>query len=87
MDIKSLRKEIDKLDGELLEVLARRKKIVDKIFKLKNELNLPKRDLEREKEMFEVRTKLAKKLDLSPNFIEKLFELIINESIKEQRKI
>lgn len=84
MNLRDLRKEIDRLDEKLLKILAKRKQVVNNIFKHKIKLNLPLVDLKRERELLKSRRKPAQKLNLSPKFVRKLFRLIIN-STKEEK--
>jgi len=80
MSLEKLRDEIDQLDQELLKTLAKRKEIVQRISLVKQQTNLPIRDLKREKEMLKKR--FAHNLD--SQFVENLFKLIIDQSVKEQ---
>ena len=84
MKLESLRKEIDVLDKEVLNLLNKRKKVVESIFKVKSEMGLSVRDIEREKKMFKARQKWGK--NYNPNFIKKLFELLISNSLKGRMK-
>ncbi|MEW5897135.1 MAG: chorismate mutase [Nanoarchaeota archaeon] len=74
-----LREEVDLLDEELLRVLSIRKKVVGKILRLKKRLNLPERDIKREKEMYAKRRKLAKKMKLNTVFVENLFKSFVGK--------
>lgn len=83
--LKKLRKKIDLLDENLLKTLAERRKIVEEIFVIKKEFNLPKRDKSREKEMLGKRKELAKRLNLKADFAEQLFKFFIRTSLKENK--
>lgn len=85
MSLEKLRKEIDQLDQDLLKILSKRKKAVKKISQIKQATNLPLKDLVREGEMSTQREQLAQEYNLNPRFVENLFKLIINQSIKEQK--
>lgn len=75
-----LRNEIDILDLKLLEILSKRLKLVKKIGLIKNKYGLPLYVPQREKYIINLKKKEAKKRGISPNFIEKIFYRIINES-------
>ena len=85
MSLEKLREEIDQLDQDLLKILSKRKETIKKISQIKQVTNLPLKDLIREREMFTQREQLAQEYNLNPQFIENLFKLIINQSIKEQK--
>lgn len=86
-ELKNLRKKIDKLDFELIKILAKRIKIAEKIgyFKAKN--NLPLQDLKREKLILEKRKKWASKLGLEADFMIKLFKPILAFVHSKHKKI
>jgi len=52
MELKILRKQIDKLDEQILEVLAERFEVVKKIGLVKKRQDLPVFDFTREKHLF-----------------------------------
>lgn len=80
MGLKSFRKQIDKIDEQLVRLLARRKKMVLDLWKWKkkNKILLP--DPKREKNIIIRAKKLAKSLGLNSNAIEKLFRQIIKSN-------
>jgi chorismate mutase len=82
-----LRSNIDILDANLLEVLGKRMKVVDKIGALKKEKNVA---VLQNKRMNEILGKMildGKEKGLSEEFILKLFKDIHQESISHQEKI
>lgn len=81
------RQEIDILDTNLLEILGKRFEKVREINIFKKTHQIPPLDENRKQEIIEKLSKQAKSLDLSPEFILELFELIHAESIKIQSKI
>jgi len=83
--LKKYRKEIDKIDKAIIQLLEKRFSIVEKIGEFKRRFKLKFKDKKREKEMLEKRKKLIRKLNLSSDFIEKLLKLIIKESIKRMK--
>lgn len=79
----NLRKKIDKVDSDLVRVIAKRFRITGKvkIFKLGN--GLPREDKNREIEVMDKGLRLAKKLNLNPELIERVLILIIAEAKKQ----
>lgn len=85
--LKKLRQQIDKLDSQLLKILARRFAVTKQVGKYKKKKNLNPLAQKREKEIFRKRKIWAKKLNLNPLLIEKLFKLIIKNVKENHQKI
>lgn len=81
------RQEIDQLDKNLVETLARRMEIVREIGKLKKIHKLQILDAERWQYILNSRTKLAAENHLSDAFMISICNAIHNESIRQQTKI
>ena len=84
--LEDLRKEIDAIDHELLQILAKRMGAVKKVGELKKELNLPTASEERRKQVLEFYISQAQKLSLSENFVQKLYELIHDHALEIEKK-
>ena len=84
--IERLRKEIDSIDNKIVELLSKRKGIVKKIAGIKKQENKPVIDNKREQEIINRLKKLSKEKGLDENFIESIYETIINYSRNEQEK-
>ena len=84
MDIKQLRKEIDKIDNSIVDLLERRKKTVKKIASIKRKSNAPIIDEQREKNVIERLKRLSKERGLDEKFIAYIYEEIIKNSRDEQ---
>ncbi len=82
-----LRHQIDSIDYQIIELLAHRMEIVKEIGRYKNKHDIAIFQLERWKQIQESRSKLAQKLELDPEFIMKIMEIIHKESINVQSKI
>ncbi|AEO08178.1 chorismate mutase [Buchnera aphidicola] len=80
------RDKINKIDRNIVKLLAERKHLVLEIAqsKIKNKQEI--RDLEREKTMINELTSLGKINHLEPAFITQLFQVIIEESVLTQKK-
>jgi len=85
--LEELRSEIDKLDEELIDILARRMMIVEEIGKYKKENNITILQLKRWSQIIHDRVKAALKLGLSEEFMSKLLEALHEESIQRQTEV
>jgi len=81
------RNEINDIDKKILQLLAERKNLVLKIAKSKIENNQAIRDVEREKKILQNLIILGKKNHLAPEYITRLFQLIIEESVCTQQEL
>ena len=84
--IEKLRKEIDRIDNNIIELLSKRKNIVKKIAGIKRQENTPVIDKGREQEIINRLKKLSKENGLDENFIGSVYRIIINNSRNEQEK-
>jgi chorismate mutase len=79
-----LRRIIDEVDEELLNVLKKRGQIIEEIGRYKKEQNITIFQLERWQEILRTRGQWADKLGLSRQHIERICQLLHEESIKIQ---
>jgi monofunctional chorismate mutase len=82
--LKNYRKQIDRVDKEILFLIKRRFQLAKKIAKYKMENELPVHDEDREDEVLKNVTGQGKLMEFSESFIRRMFELILSESNKEQ---
>jgi chorismate mutase len=82
-----MRQKIDNIDRELLEVLAARMAVVEKLGEYKRENNVAVLQLDRWKELHNNRAEQGKKLNLYPELVEELFKLVHMESIRKQTEV
>jgi chorismate mutase len=85
--LKSFRKEIDKIDEEIIELLAQRLSVVKEIgkFKFKNDLSIFQP--ERWMQIVESRTKQGQKINVNEQFVLEVLKAIHKESIHIQQEI
>lgn len=76
------REQIDKIDKEIIDLLEERMEVSKEIGRIKEENDLEVVDPKREKEIIRSRQRWTR---LDNRFIEKLYELIFEESRKQQR--
>lgn len=84
MTIDDYRREINRLDSELLRIFNERASLALKIGEIKKELGLPVYDPEREKRIFEAMS-TANHGPLENDAIIRLFERVIDESRRLER--
>lgn len=82
-----LRQEIDKLDDQIIQKIADRMKVVEKIGEYKRDNNVTILQVNRWDEIIHKRTNVAQALRLDKDFAVKLLELVHNESIRKQNEI
>lgn len=86
-ELKKLRKKIDELDKELLNIMRKRFQVTKKIGLYKAKNNLPIQDLEREKILFNQKIKMGREMGLNEELITKIFRIIIKEVKRNHRRI
>jgi chorismate mutase len=84
LDIDHIRKEIDRLDNELLRIFNERAALALQIGEIKKQRGLPVYDPDREKRIFD-RMQAANPGPLEDNAIVRLFERVIDESRRLER--
>ena len=78
-----LRKEIDILDNQILEVIEQRFELVKKVAQRKKETGLPIRDIGREEIV--INTKVEKS-DLPEKFVRNLYRSMIDTAIEMEKE-
>lgn len=76
------RHKIDSIDRRIVELLAQRLKCAENIGAAKKQQGLPINDQKREEAII---SRLSRQSDLNPDFIEKLYKIIFQESKKRQK--
>lgn len=85
--LEKLRTEIDKLDGELLQILAKRMEIIDEIGEYKRNNNITVLQIKRWANIMRDRLSIGTHLGLNQTFLEEILQLIHKESIFRQTQI
>lgn len=85
--LEELRTEIDKLDGELLQILAKRMEIIDEIGEYKNKNDITILQMKRWAGIIEDRLAIGTHLGLEEVFLKNLLSLMHEESIRRQTVI
>jgi chorismate mutase len=85
--IQQLRRQIDELDNQLLELLAKRMRVCREIGQYKKEHNMTVYQAGRYNEILEKRNAQASLCGISPESVAHIFELIHQESVRQQLEI
>ncbi len=85
--LEQYREQIDSIDFQLLELLAKRMKIIKDIGKYKLKHNVTVFQLKRWLNIMETRIEFGKSLNLEDNFVKKILRLVHKESIHKQVNI
>lgn len=83
-ELDALRSEIDQIDGELLELLAKRMGVSKKIGEYKKDHNMMVVQLGRHDKIMKERTEMGEKLGLPKPFVGRIMSAIHEESVKRQ---
>ena len=86
-DIILVRKQIDEMDNELLNLLAKRMRVCREIGQYKKEHNLTVFQADRYTEILDKRGAQGSLLGMSPEFIAQVFENVHEESVRQQVEI
>lgn len=83
-DMSELRAEIDRLDGELVRLLAERAAYIDRAAQIKAGVDLPARIVPRVEEVVANVRRHAERHGLPPDLVEKLWRRLIDWSIARE---
>ncbi len=86
-DLTDLRKQIDELDGALLELLSKRMRVSREIGTFKKEHNMPVLQTGRYEEILDRRVADALSMKMDDKFIKTILEAIHEESVQQQMRI
>ncbi|MFP4005408.1 MAG: chorismate mutase [Candidatus Hadarchaeia archaeon] len=86
-DLRDLRAKIDEIDEKLVNLLAKRISVVDKIMDSKMKMGKAVRDLKREQDVIEKVREEAIERNLDPDFVEDLMRLTMAHSAAEEREV
>ena len=86
-DLTELRKQIDSLDNQLLELLSKRMRVAREIGSYKKEHNMPILQTHRYEEILDKRALQAVSLNMSGEFIKLVLQAIHEESVHQQMRV
>ena len=84
-EISGIRSEIDKLDNEILSLLAQRKSLTVQVAEVKDEQKSAVRDISREEQLLRQRISEGRTLGLDPQFVTSVFHEVIAEGVRTQQ--
>lgn len=85
MELTEVRKQIQHTDQELLQLLAKRRKLALAVAEAKISQNKPIRDQQREEELLLRLIESGKALELDAHYVTRLFHVIIEDSVLQQQ--
>jgi chorismate mutase len=86
MTLEELRAEIQNIDRELVELIARRTYVADAIAEVKAERGLPTVDETQEQRVMDRAGENAEQFDVDANLVKAIFRLLIELNKVEQRE-
>ncbi|AUX08592.1 chorismate mutase [Halalkaliarchaeum desulfuricum] len=86
MSLEELRAEIESIDREIVELIARRTYVADTIAQVKAERGLPTTDESQENRVMERAGENAERFDVDSNLVKAIFRLLIELNKVEQRE-
>lgn len=86
VELRRLRREIDRVDEQLLELVAQRLRLAEEVAGLKSRLGLPVRDEAREQRIIAKVRERAKQLKIDVDFVENLMRYLMAKAVGRQRE-
>ena len=86
-ELEYLRQLMDSVDAEIVDLLARRMELSERMGGIKKDCNMTVYNPDRWREIVETRSAQATKLNLPADFILALYEKIHHQSIKKQLQV
>jgi chorismate mutase len=86
MVIEALRREINRIDLQIIDLIAERQKIAGKIAQVKMNESIPIHDLKRTQEVRDYAFNAAVEKNINPVYIRKIFDILIEMSEERQRE-
>ena len=83
-NLTELRRQIDSIDEQMLELLAKRMRISREIGVYKKEHNMPILQAPRYSEILEKRSNMGEQMDLNTEFVKEILKEIHEESVRQQ---
>jgi chorismate mutase/prephenate dehydrogenase len=86
MALEDLRKRLNELDRQLIELIAERQSVVDQVGELKRSQGQGTRDYQREKQVLDGARASASELGIAPDIAEQVMRLLIQTSLTKQER-
>ena len=85
-DLKALREQLTDVDMQIIDLIHQRQSLSKKIGSIKRKAGKPTRDFLREKQVLELAADHAEKLNMQPDVIVDVMQLLIKSSLRTQEK-
>ena len=85
-DLEDLREEIEEIDHDIVDLIARRTYVADTVARVKDERGLATTDEEQEAAVMERAGQYAERYDVDSNMVKAIFRLLIELNKIEQRE-
>lgn len=86
MSLAELREEIESIDREIVELIARRTYVAETVAQVKDEQGMPTTDEDQEERVMERAGENAERFDVDANLVKAIFRLLIELNKVEQRE-
>ena len=86
MSLDELRREIEDIDREIVELIARRTYVADTVARVKEKRDLPTTDERQEERVMERAGRNAAQFEVDANLVKAIFRLLIELNKVEQRE-
>ena len=87
IDLLEIRREIDSLNQQLIEVVAKRMALIPGVARYKIENNLERFDPKREKQILEACRAMATEQGVNPDLAENIMKLLIDDAHRIEREM
>jgi chorismate mutase len=85
MSLAELREEIESIDREIVELIARRTYVAETVARVKDERDMPTTDEDQEQRVMDRAGENAERFDVDANLVKAIFRLLIELNKVEQR--
>ena len=85
-DLKVLREQLTDVDMQIIDLIHQRQSLSIKIGSIKRKAGQPTQDFLREKQVLELAADYAEKLNMQPDVIVDVMQLLIKSSLRTQEK-
>ncbi|WP_368408636.1 chorismate mutase [Halorussus salilacus] len=86
MSLAELREEIESIDREIVELIARRTYVAETVAQVKSEREMPTTDEDQEQRVMDRAGENAERFDVDANLVKAIFRLLIELNKVEQRE-
>jgi chorismate mutase len=86
MSLAELREEIETIDREIVELIARRTYVAETVAQVKDERDMPTTDEDQEQRVMDRAGLNAERFDVDANLVKAIFRLLIELNKVEQRE-